>query len=909
MNQLSGLPSNAVRCVMLDNDSRVWTGTDNGLSILNANSDAQKNIIKNIGNKSIWGINFIDSLVFIGSRFDGLFIFNRQTGKLVEQYPSTIITLIRKIKVFDRQVFILSNNGAYLWMPKKLTPIKFTENINADFPTDLFTWQGQLYALVYPGRSVIQFSNNSFEKDCTKSFIPEEKHNSLLCAQSTSNKLVIGGDRFYTIIEQDGMPQTFYLTGSHNENWVVLDIAIIEKKIVLALGENNSSQKGVLYMHGNPFISNDSNGFLTSLSYDSSNDCLYYGDLARGLFLQKSVKDIALIGKEKQAKIIANKKHILMLNENSINKILLNRSQQLTNALPIHLNIEKVKVAKLFGDTLALSSAYNVRLYNAGTFKLIKNIPIPDDLRPGLVSMELLGDKLYLFHNYQKGVNVVDLPWNKVSLLSNIESFLPATQMMNDKIIFLNKEKGFNVIEKDTAYALSCTDKRTAFAQDFTLIKDTLYILVIGNIHAYKIDYSAHQLVPVKSFELENKIEGFTAKWILSKNNKLYLLNDKGIMQIQQSNGVPVNYYYFGNYNQVDKPVIAGNTLLLATSSLLTSFAFSDIDTEPAAIDDKLINLQYPEAVNENLGFTIGFTYRDWIIQNHSLKTLEIKRNGELISRKYTIHNQFNLANGLKYGEYDLAIKVGNSTINQQINISLPLNRNPWFFGAIILFVLVTLSLLIKSRLDKKEFNKKLSQNRLQVLKQNLNPHFVFNSMNLISSLILEKQYDKAIEVVAEFSNLQRTYLETNNKAAITLTEELSFLNSYLKLQHTRFEHDKDFSYQINVSPGIDTDSILLPPLILQPLAENAIKYGVIGSSESNKKIWIEVGGKQSIIIGLEDNGKEVEATHKGFGLGQKLVEERIHLFNQEHKVPIQLFLHKPALHSKTGYRVEVHIG
>lgn len=909
INQSNGLESNAVRCIMLDAQGRVWTGTDNGISILNANNSVQKNIIAVVGNKSIWGINFLDSLVFIGSRFDGLFIFNQYTGKLIEQYPSTSISFIRKIKVFDKKIYILSNTGAFQWKSKDLVKLKFTESIKGDFPTDLFIWEGGLYALAYPTWDIIKYHNSEFEQNCTRNFIPFKRNRSLLCAKSSGNKLVIGGDGFYLIKETNKEPEIYSLPNSSNVKYAVWDILINGNKITLAIGDNSSSNKGILHVHGQPFyeMNESSYGFLTSMAYDVSNDCLYYGDLNRGLFLQKSFSSIVSINKPKISKLIANAKHVLFYSFTSLQRVLPNSKLGTDKVLSLDVGKKHSIGAQLFGDTLIVVYEDFIKLFNATSLHEINKIPI-EQYGSGLMSMQLFGDNLYLFYNYSGYIFKVNLSNKRLSKTVS-ESFLPVTQKVNNRIIQLNKEIGFSFIEKDSSVRLSSIDKGIAFSEDFAIIKDNLYVLIKNHLKSYHIDFLSHQIIPLKKLNIDSTIEGFTAKWIVAKNDKLYLFNDKGILQVQQGSGLPLSYYYLGNYNQIDKPVISGDSLLITTPSMLTRIAFSDINKQNASIQANEVSVEYPKIVNENLGFSINLAYPDYLVQNHSLKYLILKKNGKLISKKYSINNSFNFTNGLKYGDYDLEMNLGNAQISSEINIILPLNRNPYFFGFIILFVLIIVLLLLKSLLDKKEFNKKLMRNRLQVLKQNLNPHFVFNSMNLISSLILEEKYDKAVEVVSEFSNLQRTYLETNNKNSITLKEELKFLDSYLKLQQTRFHYDNDFSYDINVSPGVDVSTIILPPLILQPLAENAVKYGVISSKAIQKKIWAEVKGKNPMIISIEDNGDIVAPTNAGLGLGQKLVQERIELFMHDHRTPILIFFGKTPLHSPTGYRVEVHVG
>ena len=381
--------------------------------------------------------------------------------------------------------------------------------------------------------------------------------------------------------------------------------------------------------------------------------------------------------------------------------------------------------------------------------------------------------------------------------------------------------------------------------------------------------------------------------------------SEKGIVEFEIKTGEPKAFQYTGNYPIIEKPLLINDYLWYSNNALLTKFPLNNFDNT-VSLDSSKISLQYPKTINENLPFSVTVSYPDYQIQKYYLKCIQIKENGKLIYKRYTVNEQFNFSKGLPYGDYDVYVTIGNSTIKKDLNISLPLNRNPYFFGIIAFSILALSGLWLKSYLDKKMLNKKLMQNRLQVLKQNLNPHFVFNSMNLISSLILEKNYDKAIEVVADFSNLQRVYLETNNKEAITLHEELAFLNAYLKLQQTRFHYDNDFMYDIIVADEVDTNNILLPPLILQPLAENAIKYGVVGSSATLKKISIKIYGNNPTIILIQDNGKDVQHNYKGIGLGHKLVQERIALFNKGNKGKVSILFEVKL--DVEGYGVKLRV-
>ena len=906
----TGLQSSSVRCVATDLQKRIWVGTDNGLNILNAEGAAQQTVMQRTGNVSIWGINFLDSLVFIGTRLDGLYVFNRLTGKLITHHTSDQITLIRKIKIFNNQVYILSNNGVFVWNKKQLIQLKFTGKTAHDFPTDAFLWKGNIYALVYPTWQIIKLANGAFEENNTAEFIPHTPRRSLLCAYVKNNTLVIGGDNFYLIKEKDSEAKIFELPNSLKEQFVVLDIAITDSKIILALGENLESKKGLLYFHGDKFstIGNEdySNGFLTCLNWDKDNDRLLYGDLNNGLYWQKFISTTSTLVQLNKSREITNRgEQLIYSTGDMVNTSIFKKN----NSESVHEIFKNVLTANLFGDTLAVAHEKNLKIYNAKTLEVLKTIFSKNYIPAGLVSIEKIQDNLFLFYNYIDAVLKVDLKTSIVTPITTVQSFLPKTKKYRDKIIFFNSEKGFNSIDNSNAFSFSCSDKSIAFAEDFEPINNYLYVLVRGKLKTFYIDYTNRSLVPKGEIGLQNFVEGFEPKWLLSKKDQLYLVNEKGMLQLNLISRRAGHYYYFGNYHQINKPRIDGDSLLLATDHMLSKIAFSNIDAEHKLANSDVITFNYPNTANENLAFAIDISHKDFQIQNHSLKYVDVRKNGKLVMRNYSITNRFSFAKGLTYGNYDLEFNIGNKQFHKEIEISLPLNRNPYFFGAIILFIIIIGLLYVKGRLDKKEYNKQLMQNRLQILKQNLNPHFVFNSMNLISSLILEEEYTKAVEVVAEFSNLQRTYLETNNKEFITLSEELSFLQSYLKLQQTRFHHDNDFVYQLTISEEIDTGAIILPPLILQPLAENAIKYGIISSGATDKRIWIDVRGHSPVIVSIEDNGEQIENGHKGCGLGQQLVQERIQLFKHTVKTPIKLYLNAPLRHGITGYRVEVHIG
>jgi len=174
-----------------------------------------------------------------------------------------------------------------------------------------------------------------------------------------------------------------------------------------------------------------------------------------------------------------------------------------------------------------------------------------------------------------------------------------------------------------------------------------------------------------------------------------------------------------------------------------------------------------------------------------------------------------------------------------------------------------------------------LSDARLNALKYQLQPHFLFNTLNTISSL-MEFDVKDAQKTVSRLGNLMRTILEKNAKNAIPLRDELSFIKDYLGIEEMRFQDRMTVEYKIQDS----VQDAAVPRLILQPLVENAIKHG-LKSVEENGKITIEAYAlpEGRIFISVSDNGKGSNKSLEQMtenGIGLKNVKDRIELVYQE---------------------------
>lgn len=164
---------------------------------------------------------------------------------------------------------------------------------------------------------------------------------------------------------------------------------------------------------------------------------------------------------------------------------------------------------------------------------------------------------------------------------------------------------------------------------------------------------------------------------------------------------------------------------------------------------------------------------------------------------------------------------------------------------------------------------RELTQIRFEMLKSQINPHFMFNSLNVLSGLI-EKDVTKAQEFIDEFSQIYRYVLETVEQHTTTLGKELEFMRSYLFLQQMRYGEDLTWSVSV---PG-SMLGMVLPPLSLQVVLENAIKHNIVNRS---KPLHIEITGSDAMLTVSNRLQPKISAPHST-GLGLKNVTRRYSL-------------------------------
>jgi len=180
---------------------------------------------------------------------------------------------------------------------------------------------------------------------------------------------------------------------------------------------------------------------------------------------------------------------------------------------------------------------------------------------------------------------------------------------------------------------------------------------------------------------------------------------------------------------------------------------------------------------------------------------------------------------------------------------------------SIILFSVLLLTSFLYYRFYKLRNEKLNLQLKNTVLRLQMNPHFIFNSLTAIQNTILKNDQLKSAELIAVFSKLIRQNLDFSNRNNISLNEEIDMLTNYLKTQQFRFNNA--FSFDIDIDPKIDRDKTQIPPMLIQPFVENSIEHGGKHKSKGGKIEVSIIKTKKGMDISIIDNGVGFKTSRK----------------------------------------------
>lgn len=251
-------------------------------------------------------------------------------------------------------------------------------------------------------------------------------------------------------------------------------------------------------------------------------------------------------------------------------------------------------------------------------------------------------------------------------------------------------------------------------------------------------------------------------------------------------------------------------------------------------------------------------------------------------------------------GNYHFGVKARQTGTDwsKPVYFSFTINKpfwGTWVFRALVLLI-ICFSILAVSRYRinqvrrKARIQQQLHELEMKALKAQMNPHFIFNALNSIQSLVANGREQESLRYISKFAKLLRQVLEHSENNLVSLEKELATVELYVQLEMLRMNMNLDYS--VEVDDHIIPENELVPPLILQPYVENALWHG-LHNKEGQKRLRIKITADDEWIYALiEDNGlgrKYAEALKKGSGhfprsMGMEITAKRLEALNKSNR-------------------------
>ena len=434
------------------------------------------------------------------------------------------------------------------------------------------------------------------------------------------------------------------------------------------------------------------------------------------------------------------------------------------------------------------------------------------------------------------------------------------------------KSNGIVIYDNDQIYNISTKDGLSNNSITSLFLKGNVMWVATRN-GLNKITFQDNELKYSYTIESFNKIHGIANNEI----NDIYV--DDSLAYIATKKGLNIIDYTIIKKNSTPPPIYIKNIKIQDKDTIIKNHYVLPYDKNSIRIE--FVGLMYKN--NENKRYKYKFNQvakkTNWIETNENNVNLSFLPSG-----KYT----FNV----------LAINEDNTESIEPASISFtitpPYWKTWWFITAISFLTFSMFYIIYKIRINEinkrnnleKKLLKEVNKFRQKALSQQMNPHFIFNTLNSIQYYIYNNDIDSSIQYLSKFSKLMRLILENSQYDTIPIQDELDTMDLYLQLEALRI--DENFEFEIIVNNQVNTKFYKIYPLLIQPYIENSIWHGLI--QKGDKKIKIEIlPDNDSILCIIEDNGigrerameikKQQHVTHKSHGT--EITSKRIEIINK----------------------------
>jgi len=881
INTNHGLPSNTVYDIVQDKNGFLWIATKEGITRFDGTR------FKEFKSKELNSV--VGSHISIDARntvwyetFDGFILYvEKDSLKTFEQKQP--IGFVNYAFLNDK-LYYLSENHINTIDIKTKKPTEafnlmgFTPNYIQTFNDEIITFEGE--------KRIVKIKNNAtlisnLNSETVKSPIHFQAFNKIYFADK-SNK----NPNFYSIQNSKTTKEFEIITDAIIQNIEFFDelFWVCTNNGLIVLDKNGRKLRHILKKHS-----------ITSLIKDQD-QIFWIGTHNDGIFKIESFDEISLnLSVHKPLKIAIDANQLIIGNEFgellTSNLDLENLSKTTfkgKNEIGL-INTENSKYNFIVSDGLIQTDKkFNVVHQD---FYAVKSLNIINEQEIAFAATGFTGfKKIDSFHNIKSAFGSFDYDKQYYILQKNVRGKVSAHIKKSKSILFATNQ-GLSMFQNNSFTSIKHNNK-PLFIRSISALNDEailassddkLFHFKNGEIN--KIDLKIEKISFLKSFG--NELFLISKNQVYQWNNNTFIRLDLGISEKINDFEITKNSFYvlvdkhLMKINKQKNIIAEKNIKLIIENITVNGQNVDSFSNEIFNHNQNNIEIAFSKIDFNSFQNPVVYKINDskWI----ELNNVNILRLASLSPNQYKVQIQ---------------VKNHNETL-QTINFTIqkPFWLQVWFFLLIILSgILIFMSiykyrfnLLSKKKnleIEKITLENHLNENRLKLIKAQMNPHFFFNALNTIQSFIATNETDEATSYLDNFSKLTRLILEMTDKNSISIEEEINMQKLYLNLQKIRLNN---FCFEI-VSEPESIEKAQIPTMLIQPFVENAIIHG-LSHKKGQKFLKIQflktIDEKLEIII--RDNGIGIKKANeinsksktKSASFATKATLERLEIINR----------------------------
>jgi len=415
----------------------------------------------------------------------------------------------------------------------------------------------------------------------------------------------------------------------------------------------------------------------------------------------------------------------------------------------------------------------------------------------------------------------------------------------------------------------------------------------------------------VRQITMEEGLISNSIKSIRKGGGYIWLATNRGISRLTLENVEKEKYEVFNlskhnglPYPEINDIEVKDSLLYAASNQGLSCFNIRQVQPNTHRPEvymknikineqDTLVRSSYQLEYDQNF-FTLeykGLSYRNAGALNYQYRMLGLDTTWKVTNQRVKSYTT------LPPGRYVFQVRAANEDgywskepLSVRFLVDKPYWRTWWFITLMVLVGIVFLSLVVHLRLRtirrRRELLQDINEYKQKMLRQQMNPHFIFNTLNSIQYFLLDDDTTSSLTYLSKFAKLMRIVLENSQHTFISIEEEIQGVRLYLELEALRFE--ESFDYDVVIDDRINTYEYKMPALLLQPYVENSIRHGLLHKKGKGYLLVRLTKEEHHLYCVIEDNGigrkkaAEIKMKQGTFqqSLGSKITEDRIDVLN-----------------------------